>query len=336
MAAGCKRFYKKIDSTFRGNVGIELEALITTTGAERCMLIPAYPKGGRTTAAGVQYVSGVPLHRSEFVRDPREPTAESAIAAILGRQTGIPVFSVDNQARRESAIDKRHGIVVYDAGTDNDLREIAGILTEQDALRVVSGSAGFAEQLPDFLPFDRRPIGIFPNSGKLLVVCGSLNPVSLGQIDWARSLGIPYFPLGPALDGRSESLAAEVVQTFTKSECVLMSTADLDPALGSDSIAQAVAAVMARIKRKLLDVNMAVFGGDTGAAVARDLGYKRLFPVDEILPGLSITVPESDGKCGAFILKSGGFGPRVAVEKIREYLKKRVPLDSARGPKGEE
>ena len=47
VATGCNRFYKKLDSTFRGNIGSELEALMQAAGARQLMLVPAYPKAGR-------------------------------------------------------------------------------------------------------------------------------------------------------------------------------------------------------------------------------------------------------------------------------------------------
>src|SRR5690554_6649577 len=56
--SGIEFFYKKTDSTLRGNIGEELTALLESTGSKQLMFIPAYPQNGRTTAKGYQYVNG--------------------------------------------------------------------------------------------------------------------------------------------------------------------------------------------------------------------------------------------------------------------------------------
>ncbi len=40
-------FYKKIDSTFRGNVGKEIETLLSLLKKDLCILAPSYPKHNR-------------------------------------------------------------------------------------------------------------------------------------------------------------------------------------------------------------------------------------------------------------------------------------------------
>src|SRR5687768_12666410 len=58
---GVKLFFKKTDSTLRGNVGAELAALLETTGEKKMAFVPALPALGRTTKNGLQFVRGKPL-----------------------------------------------------------------------------------------------------------------------------------------------------------------------------------------------------------------------------------------------------------------------------------
>src|SRR5262249_51939907 len=53
MRAGVRCFYKKTDSTLRGNIGAELEALLSAAGVAGIPFVPALPDLGRTTRDGV-------------------------------------------------------------------------------------------------------------------------------------------------------------------------------------------------------------------------------------------------------------------------------------------
>ena len=64
VRAGIRRFYKKTDSTLRGNIGAELAAMLRATGVQELYFVSALPDAGRITRGGVQYVDGVPLHGS--------------------------------------------------------------------------------------------------------------------------------------------------------------------------------------------------------------------------------------------------------------------------------
>ena len=90
-AAGCPVFYKKTDSTLRGNLGAELAAMQDVCGAKRLWFSPAYPALGRTTRGGTQLVNGVPLARTDFAADPFNPVRTDFIPALLAEQTDRPV-----------------------------------------------------------------------------------------------------------------------------------------------------------------------------------------------------------------------------------------------------
>src|SRR3712207_5328518 len=60
QAAGDVPFVaKRVDSTLRGNVGAELDAVLDALGdTSRALVVPAFPTAGRTTVGGVQHVDG--------------------------------------------------------------------------------------------------------------------------------------------------------------------------------------------------------------------------------------------------------------------------------------
>lgn len=53
--AGVKTVYKKIDSTLRGNVGSELDAVTDELGKSLSLVVPAFPADRRTTVWGISW-----------------------------------------------------------------------------------------------------------------------------------------------------------------------------------------------------------------------------------------------------------------------------------------
>ena len=112
-AAGCPVFYKKTDSTLRGNLGAELTAMQDVCGAKRLFFAPAYPALGRTTRGGTQLVNGVPLARTDFAADPFNPVRTDFVPALLAEQTDRPVRIAAPAALPPEA--DRPELVVFDA-----------------------------------------------------------------------------------------------------------------------------------------------------------------------------------------------------------------------------
>lgn len=308
---GCHRFYKKIDSTFRGNVGAELEALMKAACVSRLMLVPAYPSAGRTTKAGCQYVDGKLLQKSVFARDPLEPATESFIPAIIGKETRLPVH-LRSAAAGET---EQEGIFVFDAETDPDLCAIGTFLDKSGNLEVIAGAAGFASMLSSYYGLQniRERVRPFPDPRQpLLIVNGSLNDLSLRQVAQAEHEGVPVFLPDAAADVQS------IVQRLNDEGCALVTTARTDGRKAA--CAGKVASLAAAVLRRVPGAAIALFGGDTAAAVCRALGLKTLYPFDEILPGLTVCSTDRKAAVRAVILKSGGFGPEDVVHKIRHYL----------------
>ena len=69
--------YKKIDSTLRGNVGVEIRAALETLNLARAVVSPAFPGSGRTVLGGRLLVNGKPLEETGFAHDPASPVVTS-------------------------------------------------------------------------------------------------------------------------------------------------------------------------------------------------------------------------------------------------------------------
>ncbi len=96
--------YKKIDSTFRGNVGAEVVAAMQASGSRMAVIAAAIPSAGRTTQNGLCLVNGVPLLETEFASDPKTPVTSSRIAELIALQSGIPVYEVHLEEVRHGGL----------------------------------------------------------------------------------------------------------------------------------------------------------------------------------------------------------------------------------------
>src|SRR5919107_6028349 len=75
--------YKKLDSTLRGNVAVELAAALGGARRDRVVVAPAFPAAGRTTVGGIQRVHGVPVDETEMANDPHTPVREAHVPRRL-------------------------------------------------------------------------------------------------------------------------------------------------------------------------------------------------------------------------------------------------------------
>jgi len=127
--------YKKIDSTLRGNIGVELDAIIDELDLEAAIIAPSFPAAGRTTLNGRVFVNGVPLEETGFAHDPLKPIKTSYIPDLIGEQTGKKVGLITLPIIREgmelletsirSLMEDGCKIIVADAENVRDLRLIA-------------------------------------------------------------------------------------------------------------------------------------------------------------------------------------------------------------------
>ncbi|MEW6719410.1 MAG: four-carbon acid sugar kinase family protein [Thermodesulfobacteriota bacterium] len=153
--------FKKIDSTLRGNIGREIDAIMDTCGQEVAIVAPAFPKNGRITVAGYHFLQGAPIETTEISMDPKCPITESHVPTLLGKQTArsvglVGIKSVNAgtegiRAAMEELIAEGDRVIVCDAWEDRHLRmhADAAIGLRRPVLWV--GSAGLAECLPQAL-----------------------------------------------------------------------------------------------------------------------------------------------------------------------------------------
>jgi len=326
-AAQC--LYKKIDSTLRGNIGAEIEALMSRSGIRRTLICPAYPDQGRKIVGGRLYIGSDPMQIRSGVGQEMFPHTNH-LPSLLRNQTSLPVIELERPAAGRTLqellaqVEQRaEGIFVLDASNEAELERIAQAGLELGSACLLCGSAGLAAHFSrqiDPKPPDFKPLPI--NCGKILVVAGSRQAVTLSQIE--RLLGgLPaqVVPLVVGVD-RHVHLAAPI-ESIPADELLVLSSASLPYLEGrEEQIAGDLAHIARRVVRACRMEAMVLTGGATALAVCRDLGVGTLEIIHEILPGVPLS-RVLDGKCGGtwVVTKAGGFGDRSTLVRILEFMK---------------
>jgi uncharacterized protein YgbK (DUF1537 family) len=323
IRAGIKCFYKKTDSTLRGNIGAELEALLATTGAPCIPFVPALPDLGRTTRDGVHYVDGTPIGETAFARDPLNPIRHNRVADVLAAQVRIPVCAV----RSPSA--EHQGIAVLDCESNEDLAAIARSLGQANRLQVISGSVGLARHLVEYLWIESEPPDSPNPQLPILLINGSVNERALEQVARASSqfsqvrltpenliarrahLTVPGGGGNLLLHSISKRTDLENYAAFGRAQGVSPKELHLRVAEQTGNIVRQILA--AGVFRTLV-----VFGGDTLAGIARANHWQEFEPLTELEPGISISVPAKTDL--SLISKAGGFGDPDVVSRIVRFV----------------
>lgn len=335
--SGIPYLYKKTDSALRGNIGSELKAVLDATGKHTLHFLPAFPRMNRVTRNGIHYIDGIPVHESVFGKDPFEPVTCSCIPDMMKRE--VPVTVVESMKGWE----RRDGVMVYDASADEELMDIGIFLKEKGELGLTAGCAGFAAALPQLLELSgKRTEPVLPDK-KLLVACGSVNPITVSQLDYAEKAGMKRIRLEPEqkldknyLESEDGKRALqEWVKTARKEECCIFDTNDLPGCHGTYEYARAHGLSLDEMRVRIADTlgqvvehlvragvksTMLLTGGDTLMGFMSHIGCDEIVPVCEMAPGTVLSQVELDGKSYSIISKSGGFGEEKLMVELAEQI----------------
>ncbi|MCI0547044.1 MAG: four-carbon acid sugar kinase family protein [Candidatus Rokubacteria bacterium] len=325
---GASALFKKIDSTLRGPVGAEIEALLEATGRASALVCPALPAQGRTVVNGVLRVDGVRAHDTPIGRDADYGAPTSEVLELLewsgsgaGRRArGLVHLSLGDVragvAKILHAIERSGpAIVAADAETDADLDALAAAFAERRSL-LLAGSAGLGGALARALGHHGPPPALPAGRGWLIVV-GSVHPASRAQLDALAAHGTPGAFIdgvaGPDLGPVSAALARGG-PCFLATRPPAVAAAGPPPLERGRALAAAAAVVIADAPPDLLVVT----GGETAYALVEALGATRLDLLGAPRSGLALGALGGRGLREISLLtKAGGFGgPELLLDLL--------------------
>jgi uncharacterized protein YgbK (DUF1537 family) len=333
-AAGIPMIYKKTDSALRGNIGAELDGVLEGSAAETLYFIPAFPKLGRSTSDGIHYFEGVPIHETVFGKDPFEPVQDSFVPDIIKRQSDIPVTLVKTTQKAPYSGEGK-SIVLFDAVSDDTLKSIALNFRKTQPTNVLAGCAGFAEYLPWILNLQCNVHPIQISAPGVLVVSGSLNPITARQLDTARSAGFAFVALTPELKmygvpetKEGEKFLNKILRLFEKNKRVLVASINtetvINPSQVNDEVSQTVAAnignLVSRLFAKGLNCTVVATGGDTLRGILDSMKCSDIIPLYEIETGVVMSTAQTADRCLSVVSKSGGFGSDEVFVHVAQFI----------------
>jgi uncharacterized protein YgbK (DUF1537 family) len=305
-----QHLFKKIDSTVRGRIGAEIEALMEARGLPTAVLCPAFPAQKRIVVDRVLSVGGVPVSETAVAADPEFPPAPARarlgtpdVIELLRPQFERPLswIPLDRVRAGTAALRDQLGrlagtVALADAETDADLASLARAALASSPVPLLAGSAGLASALARHLGLQGGPVDV-PEGRHWLILAGSRHPATRRQVARAREANL-----------------------------LVLSAPDLDRA---DRLAQV--RDLAAQARRLLDGGAAdlvvVTGGETALALLHALGTSRIDLVGAPAPGLALGYLSRPGRPQLpVITKAGGFGDDDLFASLARNASLRTPL----------
>ena len=339
--AGFTYLYKKTDSALRGNVGAELAALLNASSSRRLAFLPAFPQMNRVTKNGVQYIDGVPVTESPFGVDPFEPVRHAAVAELLAEQTDLPAASFPALAA-DTDVPTANGILIFDAATAEDLHSTGRALLN-GGLHVLAGCAGFGAVLPELLGLGGADVTCPALDPRLLVICGSVNAITLAQLDKAEQAGFTRLRLTPhqkltpdywyseegqtALKNIEGTLAAHphnIIETNDEGGNELTAAAADALGLTREEMRVRIARGVGQLAGELFASHavgtLLLTGGDTLLQCMNSVGIHELEPICEMERGVVLARFGCNGTTRYVITKSGGFGHADLLTELAKQI----------------
>jgi len=351
VAEGWTDFYKSVDSTLRGNLGAEIEAVLDIVKADCAVIAPAFPKYGRTTVDGVQYLHGRPLHETEFGTDPTAPVRDADIARRLaeGSPRKAGRLTLDQlRAGRTQIKSALRGLladgielVVVDIADQDDLKRICLGLSQSDLRVVWVGSTGLAEFVPLALKvvstsntFNQdHPLAPRP----ALALVGSASETTREQLRCAQEnnqLNVIHLD-ATRLIQNGATAAAELEQAGSNlraaidsgHDAALVVSASRDEIAGTQQLGAKLNLSAAQVAQRIVDglaqagsrlvregriSGIVATGGDTANALCNALGAQALEILGEVEAGIPIMRLLGEQSL-PLVTKAGGFGSLAAI-----------------------
>lgn len=342
-----KAIYKKMDSTLRGNIGSELDAIMDELKLDLSIVAPAYPKNHRITVKGHHFIAEVPLEKTEFARQPHPSIQSSHIPTVIQSQSQRDIGQVNLSTVREGVKSLKHAIwsqkesgkeiLVIDAVNQMDLRIIAKAVVDDNIL--ACGSAGLAEELASAQSRTKmKPV---------IVISGSMSQATASQILRAKKVmdvTIVDLDVQAILEDKAteeeeinrivekvkDALNQEkdVVVRSVRSKSHVTQTQSSRRELRTDDevrklVLPFLGDVINEISKSCDFAGLVLIGGDTAIEVIKSMKVLGVRMKEEVLPG----IPASEiigGKHDSLqiVTKAGGFGIKDALIIVIDYLKR--------------
>ncbi|BEO92387.1 four-carbon acid sugar kinase family protein [Fusobacterium nucleatum] len=181
-------YNKRIDSTLRGNIGTEINAMLDNLEDDRiAVVIPSYPDSGRIVVNKTMLVNGVLLENSDAGKDPKTPIKTSCVESLV--QKDIKYSStyftlsdiaqpIEEIAKKIQEAIKKSRVLIFDAVNNEDIIKISKAIIHSD-INIITVDPG-----PFTLYYSKELQKKNHLEKKILMVIGSVTATTKKQIEY--------------------------------------------------------------------------------------------------------------------------------------------------------
>ncbi len=352
-------FYKKIDSTLRGNIAVETLVMVETLGYDAAVIMPAFPAEGRITVGGYHLSRGVPISKTEMAGDPHSPITESYIPALLQSQLSddnkdmvglIGLKTVLNGAgpifmKLKELIKQGKKLIVADASSMTDIEQIVLAINKSSNKILLAGTAAtgsilakeWVPETPDIANADGICGAVVPKSPRL-IISGSATKINSEQIEQLEKSydydNICSIPLSAEniINGIDDNLVEKIISNLDANNTVVVHSSKLmdsfdgfsDDSLKEEwtraKFSSKITDFLAELTKTILDKRQVIL-----ITLGGETSYKccKAISSDELIMKDEVAPAIAlcvDGKNRWIITKSGNLGKPKTLIDILNYL----------------
>jgi len=348
-------FFKKIDSSIRGQIAVETLAMIEALEWDAAMIVPAYPCSGKITVGGYQLLDGVPIERTEFGLDPRFPVTESHVPTLLKNQLlnkspeligTIDLLNVIKGAgpilvELNELIKHGKKLIVADAVSTTDIEQIVLAMKKSNYKILPVGTCAMAQILGNIWLSGitkEHALKTVPNLPKLIMSgsCDALGTIQIEALKYSEFKNVCFIELDMhmILEGVTGEIIERVLSGLNSDNITVVHASNLlnnfdgfsDTSfyeeMTKNKLLEKIVDYLAILTKNVVDkreVILVTLGGETSYRCCEAIDSTSLRIVDEIVPQIPLT---ADYKDRYIVAKSGYIGTPNSLVDILNYFEK--------------
>lgn len=351
-----ENFYKKIDSTLRGNTGIEIVALLEITGKDVAIVAPAYIEEERKTLGAYQLLKGEVIERTQVALDPKAPIFDSYIPDILKKDLNSQLHELIGEIgfntitkgagpislKISELVQQGKKIIITDAMSNTDLEQIALAIDKSQYDVLPCGSAGLANAINKINDGCETRYSLeIPKLAKF-IVSGSATQLTLKQIGQLKEEKKDIFfvdlEIKDIINGLNEETIEKIIENLKNGVDVTLHSSYINKEiLDENDLNQLIDAGIAKAEfpskitdfladltkeiEEKCDFILILVGGETSYKCANKIGSIYLNILDAILPAVPLCVDKNNRY---IVTKSGNFGTVNTLVEIVNYFNEKL------------
>ncbi|MBT2786071.1 MULTISPECIES: four-carbon acid sugar kinase family protein [unclassified Halomonas] len=309
-----EQWFKKVDSTMRGQVVAECSAVREALGIP-LLLAPAVPAQGRTVRDAQVWVEGIPLADTAYQQDARSAPLVGPLDQAFAA-SGLPI----QRYRPGQETPFPSADCIADSESDEELSVLYSLIMAADDKRALAGAAGLATALAQYcFGPTKTHFSALHQVVSVLYAVGSRSPRAGEQLDQLCKQWPDLAVINACQEPGDAAFPAQALHS-----CVVVPGCK-EGVLTASEVAKAMAVQVASIASKQDAVDSLLFltGGDVAMAVLTQLGTSYISVETEWSPGVALGY--MDGNLARRVMtKAGGFGELQLLVRLHRQLSQRL------------